>query len=118
MSKHNKIGIKGEQIAAEFLLNKGYIILHRNGRAGKKEVDIIAVKGDILAIIEIKTRSRNDISFPEEAVNRKKQQFLKVAAASFSEAYPQYINIRFDIISILIKGEEIKEIVHFEEAFY
>ena len=118
MSKHNKIGIKGEQIAADYLLNKGYIILHRNWRSGKKEVDIIAVKGDMLVIAEIKTRSGYRVNFPEEAVTRKKQQLLKSAALDFSEKFPEYINIRFDIISVLVNGEEVKEIVHFEEAFY
>src|SRR5580700_3634189 len=118
MSKHSKIGIKGEEIAAGFLLNKGYIIVHRNWRSGKKELDIIAQKGDLLVIAEIKTRSSFDFGFPEEAVNRKKQKFLKTAAAAFAEANPQYLNIRFDIISILMDGENVKEIIHFEEAFY
>jgi putative endonuclease len=118
MSKHNKIGIKGEQIAADYLLNKGYNILHRNWRSSHKEIDIIAVNNDILAIVEIKTRSRKDISFPEEAVTHKKQQYLKDAANDFCCLFPQYINIRFDIISILIDKEEVKEIIHFEEAFY
>ena len=118
MSKHNKIGIKGEQIAADFLLNKGYIIVHKNWRSGKKEIDIIASKGDMLVIVEIKTRSSYGFGFPEEAVNRKKQQFLKVAAEAFICYNPEYRNIRFDIISILMEGENIKEIVHFEEAFY
>ena len=118
MSKHNKIGIKGEQIAADFLLNKGYIILHRNWRSGKKEVDIIAFKDNMLAIVEVKTRSRMDISFPEESVTRKKQEFLRVAAADYVSQYPEYINIRFDIISIFMNNDAIKEIMHFEEAFY
>jgi putative endonuclease len=118
MSKHNKIGIKGEQIAADFLLNKGYIILQRNWRSGKKEIDIIAFKDNVLAIVEVKTRANADLLFPEEAVNHKKQQFLKVAAEDFSASNPQYINIRYDIISILFYNDEIKEIVHFEEAFY
>jgi len=118
MSKHNKIGIKGEQIAAEYLLNKGYIILHQNWRSGKKEIDIIALKDNVLTIIEIKTRSRSDHSFPEEAVNKKKQAFLKSAALAYADANPQYVNIRFDIISILMTDDTVNEIVHFEEAFY
>lgn len=118
MSKHNKIGIKGEQVAADYLLNKGYILLHRNWRSGHKEVDIIALKDDILAIIEIKTRTSSNILFPEESVTRAKQQFLKSAATDFMDQNPAYINVRFDIISILIEGDEVKEIVHFEEAFY
>ncbi len=118
MSKHSKIGVKGEQIAADFLLNKGYFIIHRNWRSGKKEIDIIAFKDEVLAIVEIKTRSRSDFGFPEEAVNKKKQQYLKVAAAAFIAANPQYINIRYDIISVLLDKESIKEIIHFKEAFY
>ncbi len=118
MSKHNKIGIKGEQIAANFLLNKGYIILHRNWRSGKKEIDIIAQKDDVVVIVEIKTRTNFDFGFPEEAVNRNKQRFIKSAAEAFVSDNPQYLIIRFDIISILIEGEQVKEIVHFEEAFY
>ena len=118
MSKHSKIGIKGEQIAANFLLNKGYIILHNNWRSGKKEIDIIAHKEDVLVIVEIKTRTSLDFGFPEEAVTRKKQSFLKSAAAVFIEGNPQYPIIRFDIISIMMDGDQVKEIVHFEEAFY
>ncbi len=118
MSKHSKIGIKGEQIAADFLLNKGYIVLSRNWRSGKKEIDIIAFKDNTLAIIEIKTRSRSDISFPEESVTHRKQQFLKSAAIDFIEQNPQYINIRFDIISILLDKGTLKEIIHFEEAYH
>jgi putative endonuclease len=118
MSKHNKIGIKGEQIAADYLLNKGYIILHRNWRWGKKEIDIIAIKDNILVVVEIKTRSGSDLLFPEESVNRKKQGFLKEAATVFMDENPQYIHLRFDIISILMDGGLVKEIVHFEEAFY
>jgi len=118
MSKHSKIGIKGEQIAEDFLLNKGYFILHKNWRSGKKELDLIVMKGDVLVIVETKTRTNYDFGFPEEAVNKKKQQFLKSAAEAFIYANPQYLQIRFDIVSILLNGEEVQEIVHFEEAFY
>jgi len=118
MSKHSKIGIKGEQIATDFLLNKGYIIIHRNWRSGRKELDIIAQQGDTLVIVEIKTRTSLEFGFPEEAVNKKKQLFLKTATAAFIAENPQYIHIRFDIISVLMDGMMIKEIVHFEEAFY
>ena len=118
MSKHSKIGVKGEQIAADFLLNKGYIILHRNWRSGKKEIDIIAFKDGVVAMTEIKTRSSSDFGFPEESVNRKKQQFLRSAGQAFMDSHPEYIHMRFDIISILMDGERVAEIMHFEEAFY
>ncbi len=118
MSKHSKIGIKGEQIAADFLLNKGYNVLFRNWRSGRKEIDIIAFKDNTLAIIEIKTRSRSDIGYPEESVTNRKKSFLKSAAIDFVGQYPQYINVRFDIISILLDKGELKELIHFEEAYH
>ena len=117
MAKHSKIGIKGEQIAADFLQNKGYKIIHCNWRSGKKEVDIIAASGDLLVFVEVKTRSAAKLLFPEETVNRKKQTNLLDAAAAFMEENITYKNIRFDIVAVLLSGEHVKEIVHFEEAF-
>jgi putative endonuclease len=118
MPKHSEIGIKGEQIASDFLIKKGYFIVHRNWRSGKKEIDIIAQKGDLLVIVEIKTRSSYDFGFPEEAVDKRKQGHLKAAAAVFANEHVEYRDVRFDIISVLLEGEHVKEIVHFEEAFY
>ena len=118
MSKHSKIGIKGEQFAEYFLQKKGYIILHRNWRTGKKEVDIIAQKGDMVIFVEVKSRSAVTLAFPEEAVTAKKQQHLKVAAAEFMDAFPVYRNARFDIVSVLFNNGLLHEIMHFEEAFH
>jgi putative endonuclease len=118
MSKHSKIGINGEQIAVDFLLNKGYSILFRNWRYEKKEVDIIAIKDDMIVFAEVKTRTGNRLQFPEEAVNSKKQAHLRVAAVAFADQNRNYKNIRFDIISVTMNGTVPKEIVHFEEAFH
>lgn len=118
MSKHNETGIKGEQIAVNFLIKKGYNILFTNWRHGKKEVDIIASTHDILVFVEVKTRSNFDFGYPEEAVTVKKQQFLQTAAEAFLEINNNYSNIRFDIISILLHHGSVKEIIHYEDAFY
>lgn len=118
MVKHNKIGIKGELIAADYLLNKGYIVLYRNWRSGKKEIDIVAVRNEMVVVVEIKTRSARRIQFPEEAVDHRKKGHLKAAGLAFLDQHPQYRDLRFDIISILMEGETVREIVHFEEAFY
>ena len=117
MAKHSKIGIKGEQIAADFLQNKGYKILHCNWRSEKKEVDIIAANDGLLVFVEVKTRSSATLLFPEETVNRKKQTNLMGAAEAFLANNLDYKNVRFDIVSVLLAGEHVKEIIHFEEAF-
>lgn len=118
MSKHSEIGLKGEVFAQDFLLKKGYTILFTNWRTGRKEVDIIAYKDGLVIMAEVKTRSGINFGFPEEAVDRKKQQFLKIAGTAFLEAFPQYKNLRYDIISVVMNGDALKEIIHFEEAFY
>jgi putative endonuclease len=118
MAKHNETGLKGEQIAENFLLNKGFTILHRNWRFEKKEVDLIACKGDLLVFIEVKTRKSSLFGFPEEYVGAKKQGLMRQAAEAFIGEYPQYSTIRFDIISILLDKNIVKEIMHFKDAFY
>lgn len=118
MAKHNETGIKGEQIAQNFLQKKGYNILYTNWCFGKKEVDLIAEKNNLLIFIEVKTRSNSLFGYPEEAVNARKIGYLKEAATEFIDTNPQYKRVQFDIISILLSGETIKEILHFEDAFY
>jgi putative endonuclease len=118
MSKHNETGVKGEQIAEKFLLEKGYAVLHKNWCFEKKEIDIVAQKGDMLVFVEVKTRTNLYFGFPEEAVNLKKQEYLKTAAEAFLDTFPGYIKVQFDIISIHIRNDEVKEVFHFEDAFY
>ncbi|XZF14299.1 YraN family protein [Chitinophagaceae bacterium MMS25-I14] len=118
MAKHNETGIKGEHFAEKFLLNLGYNILERNWRHGKREVDLIAAHKGELVFAEIKTRTSFDFGFPEEAVDRRKQSFLKAAAEAYFDSTPGYENIRFDIISILLKNGQPEEITHFIDAFF
>ena len=118
MSKHNETGIKGEQLAEKFLLEKGYYLLHRNWRFEKKEIDLIVFKEDVVVFVEVKTRSRIDFGFPEEAVDSRKQSFMKIAATAFLQKYAVYQKIRFDVISIFLENNLLNEIIHFEDAFY
>jgi putative endonuclease len=118
MAKHNETGIKGEQIAEKFLLNKGYAILHRNWCFERKEVDIIALKDGMLVFVEVKTRNRYDFGYPEEAVGTRKQNFMKIAAEAFMDINKEYQKIQFDIISIWFDNDTVKEILHVEDAFY
>ena len=118
MSKHNETAIKGEAIAVKFLQKKGFIIVAQNWRFEKKEIDIISEYNNILIFVEVKTRSNLKFGTPEESVGSKKQSFLRLAAQAFLMAH-NYNNyqIRFDVISIMIENETIKDILHFEDAF-
>ena len=118
MAKHNETGIKGEEIAEKFLQTKGYKILHKNWTHDKKEVDIIAIKDHLLVFVEVKTRANTQFGFPEDAVNEIKQEHLRVAAEEFLHRHPEYTEIRFDIISVILSNGHEKEVVHFEDAFF
>ncbi len=118
MRKHTELGKNGEIIALEFLKNKGHQIIATNYRSGHKEIDIISFDADVLVFSEIKTRSNFHFGFPEEAVTPRKQELLKAVASEFLMEHSQYHKIRFDIVSILMKGASVQEILHFEDAFY
>lgn len=118
MAKHTEIGTKGERLAANFLKNKGYLILDTNWRFEKKEIDIIAADQGSIVFIEVKTRTNFNYGFPEEAVTESKKAFLKMAAQSYYEQKEMHQSIRFDIISILLRNNAALEILHVEDAFY
>ena len=92
--------------------------MHRNWRFGHREVDIVAEKDNVLVFAEVKTRSSFNFGYPEEAVDLKKQNFLRSAAEAYLEKNAAFTYVRFDTISILLHNGGVKEIVHFEDAFY
>lgn len=116
MAEHNDFGKLGEEIAANYLIGKGYEILERNWRNIHKEIDIIAKDGECLVIVEVKTRQTDKYGNPDIAVTRKKQRMLIAAANAYLFRSNLDIDTRFDIISIVFKdGEPVIE--HIEDAF-
>ncbi|PWG05994.1 YraN family protein [Polaribacter aquimarinus] len=116
MAQHNELGKKGEQLAIDFLIKKGYIILDKNYRYLKAEVDIIALKGEILAAIEVKTRTSDYFGNPEEFINPKKIKLLLSAIDNYVVERDLEVEVRFDIIAIIHNKKETK-IEHLEDAF-
>lgn len=100
MAQHNQLGKEGEQMAAEYLVQRGFALLHRNWRYAHFEIDIIAQKGGLLHFVEVKLRSTNKFGYPEESVTKQKFRFLLRAADQFLFLNPQYKHICFDILSI------------------
>lgn len=117
MAQHNELGKKGEQLAVDFLLKNNYDIVERNYRFEKAEVDIIAKKGDILAIIEVKTRSTADFGNPQDFVKPKQIKNLVRAVDEYVTVNDLDVEVRFDIIAI-VKEKAGYNIEHLEDAFY
>lgn len=116
MSQHLKLGKRGEEIAAEFLLQNNYEIIQQNFKAQNYELDIIAKKDNILIFVEVKTRNNNYFGEPEESVNHKKEKHITKASELFMNNYDDFIDIRFDIIAIILQDGNVK-IKHIEDAF-
>lgn len=114
---NNKIiGLKGEQIALDYLKQKGYSIIQAQWRFKHKEIDIIAQKEQTLVIVEVKTRTNDFFALPQDAVDIRKQKLLIEATEAFVETYSNYKEIRFDIIAIIL-SENSYQIQHIENAF-
>ena len=72
MLHHLHTGKMGEQLAANYLYEAGYTILHRNWRHRHWEVDIIACRGNRLHFVEVKTRQNLSYGLPEESITKEK----------------------------------------------
>lgn len=117
MAEHNELGKQGEALAIEFLQQKGYEILETNWTFQKAEIDIIAQKDSVLAIVEVKTRSSIDFGLPQDFVTPKKIQLLVKAVNEYVLSKDLEVQVRFDIIAIHKEGTEY-HLEHIEEAFY
>lgn len=113
MAEHNTLGQQGEDRAVQFLIDKGYRIIARNWRnRGRKELDIVAIDGETLVFVEVKTRAANSLTSPFDAINGLKMHRLTLAADSFIRTKHLDMNARFDVIGIT--GSKIE---HIENAF-
>ncbi len=117
MADHNDLGKLGEEIAADFLITNGYEILETNWIFQKAEVDIIAIKENILSVVEVKTRTSSDFGLPQDFVKPKKVKLLVKAINEYILLNDMDVEVRFDIISILVINK-VPEIEHLEDAFF
>ncbi len=117
MAEHNDLGKFGEELAVDFLQKNGYDILETNWVFQKAEIDIIAQKENILAIVEVKTRSSIEFGLPQDFVKPKKIQLLVKAVNEYVISNDLDVEVRFDIIAISKEDKQFK-IEHIEDAFY
>ncbi len=101
MPEHLKKGKQGEQHALAYLKQQGYTILEVNWRHKHLEIDVIALDGKVLCVVEVKTRSSNAFGEPEVFVDRTKQKRLIRAINHYVQQLHCENEIRFDIVSVL-----------------
>jgi Predicted endonuclease distantly related to archaeal Holliday junction resolvase len=117
MAEHNELGKMGEDIAAKYLFEKGYEIVTRNWHHGHEEIDIVAKDGDMLVIVEVKTRKTDEFGDPDLAVTKGKQRSVIRTADAYVIEHDLDVETRFDIVSVVMAQGKI-EIEHIEDAFY
>lgn len=119
MAEHNELGKWGEDEATLYLENKGYVVIDRDWKAGKRDLDILAVSpdGKTLVVVEVKTRSGEEYQQPEEAVDARKMRNLAIAANTYVKEQKVEKELRFDIVTVVGGGHQVKRIEHLVDAF-
>ena len=109
MASHNEFGKEAERLAQGYLAKKGYEILFTNWRYSHYEIDIIAIKENVLHFIEVKARRSSIFGYPEDNVNKQKFQRLVLAGTEFLLQHPAYKQVQYDILSIIIEKAKATE---------
>lgn len=109
-----------EDRAAELLESKGHIILDRNYRFMKGELDIVAFEPNEIVFVEVRGLKKDTFGRPEDSISeQKKRMMYEVAEAWLHERKMEGARIRFDVISVIgSEGNEKPEITHFRNAFW
>jgi putative endonuclease len=102
------LGRAGERAAEKYLKRNGYRIVARNFRAAGAEIDLVAIDGETLVFVEVKTRRSRDAGAPEEAVDKRKQLRMRRAAEAFLVQYRAgEKELRFDIVAVDAAGKRL-----------
>ena len=112
-------GQEAEELAAAYLESKGWTVLDRNYFFQRAEVDIVAFDQTCIIFVEVKSRTDTDFGHPEDYVDEEKiKNIYKAAEAWIYERRMDGVPARFDVISLVQKGNEAPDIKHFEDAFH
>jgi len=112
------LGIEGEARAARYLATQGYRIVGRNVRVGRVELDLVATRGRLVVIVEVKTRRSRAAGLPEEAVDfRKRERLVRGASAWLAEHPGRVSRVRFDVVACEWDAERGWSLRHLEGAF-
>jgi len=118
MHARQQLGLRGEQLAAHYLADRGYRILEQRYRNAQGEIDIIASGHKTLVFVEVKSRRSTSYGLPAEAVTYQKQEKIRrVALTYIQNGNHKYQSFRFDVIAIMFDQAGNHRIDHIESAF-
>lgn len=113
------LSVRGELAAARHLRRQGYLIVGRNVRTRRSELDLVAVDGRTLVFVEVKTLASAERFHPAEMVDQEKQRRLTRAALAYLKRHDLLEQpARFDVVAITWPpGQRAPHIDHFQSAF-
>lgn len=111
------LGDKGEELATKYLIRQGYVILDRNWRWQRAELDIVCMDKQSLVIVEVRTRSYNNLGEPEESITVAKEEILMDAARQYALNINHEWEVRIDIIAI-IYNKRSYQLRHIKDAIF
>lgn len=119
MSRQRRLGQRGEEYAAQWLIARGWTILERNWRGSAGELDVVALDGDVLVGVEVKLRRSEELGAAEEAVTLAKALRLLQTTAEYVAHHPEHGERlwRVDLVAITldIRGG-VQRVIHVENA--
>lgn len=121
MGDGHRHGRLGEERAAHHLEGEGWTILARNWRDGPRELDLVAWRDGVLAVVEVKTRGSDAFGSPFEAITRRKRRELEAAARAWlrleAPSAPPIREIRFDAVAVRIRHGRAAVLEHLVDAW-
>ncbi len=117
MAEDPHLGSVGEWLAVRYFQSKGYVVLETNWRYARFEIDLIAARGKVLHIVEIKTRASCRHGLPEDSVDARKVRRLMRAGARYMYLHPQWIQVQYDVLAISIFRDREPEFFLIEDIW-
>lgn len=115
---HLRLGRRGESAARRELERQGMKVVCANYRHGRGEIDLIVRDGEVLAFVEVKSRSSESWVRPAQAVGQAKQRMISdTALAYLAELGRPQVAFRFDVVEVLFDGPQVREVRHIADAF-
>jgi len=119
--EHLLTGLAGEDAALFYLQRKGYTVVARRWSAGnlRGDLDLVAWKGPLLCVVEVKTRTAHDLTAAEIAVDDHKRKMVRRLARAYVRQLPLGTAppVRFDVVSVYLLEGKAAEFQHFEGSF-
>ena len=116
ITERQQRGAIGEQAAVDYLRQQGFMIVERNWRVGKSEIDIIASRYDELHFVEVKTRKFGTMTAPEDALTEQKARAMRRAASAYMAQHRCMLEPRFSLVAIEMVGDRVETLRSVEDA--